>query len=157
MRTQVKILSLLTLIFFVGCGQKPNTSEPIIADADEPIGAVKYVLLEDPLETTLITEGKQIYNQKCSACHYLNDEKLIAPGWSDITNRREPTWIMNMILNVNIMLEVDSIACDLLDENKTRMPEQHLTVDQARSVLEFMRQNDMEQVGHKDKGNNSNS
>lgn len=155
MRTQVKFLSIFALIFVFSCGQKPNTSEPIIADADEPIGAVKYVILEDPLETDLVTEGKQIYDQKCSACHYLNEEKLIAPGWADITNRREPEWIMNMILNVNIMLEVDSIACELLEENVTRMPEQHLTVDKARSVLEFMRQNDLEQVGHKDKGDSN--
>ena len=153
MRTQVKFLSLLALVFVFSCGQKPKTSEPIIADEDEPIGAVKYVILEDPLEVDLIEEGKGIYEEKCSACHYLNEEKLIAPGWADITNRREPTWIMNMILNVNIMLEVDSIACDLLDENETRMPEQHLTVDKARSVLEFMRYNDLEQVGRKDQGN----
>ena len=153
MRTQVKILIPLFFIYLTACGQKTTQDEVIVASADEPIGAVKYVLLEDPLEAELIVEGKTIYEQKCSACHYLNDEKLVAPGWADITNRREPTWIMNMILNVNIMLEVDSIACELLEENETRMPEQHLSVDQARSVLEFMRQNDIEQVGAKDKGN----
>lgn len=153
MRTQIKILIPLFFIYLMACGQKTTQDEVIVASADEPIGAVKYVLLEDPLEADLIVEGKTIYEQKCSACHYLNDEKLVAPGWADITNRREPTWIMNMILNVNIMLEVDSIACELLEENETRMPEQHLSVDQARSVLEFMRQNDIEQVGAKDKGN----
>jgi mono/diheme cytochrome c family protein len=153
MRTQVRIFIPLFLIYLMACGQKTTQDEVIVASVDEPIGAVKYVLLEDPLEAELIVEGKTTYEQKCIACHYLNDEKLVAPGWADITNRREPAWIMNMILNVNIMLEVDSIACELLEENETRMPEQHLTIDQARSVLEFMRQNDIEQVGAKDKGN----
>lgn len=146
-------LSAFALFFLFSCGGKKSSEEVVMAVEGEPIGAVKYVLLEDPLEQDLVVEGKQIYGSKCFACHNLNDEKLIAPGWAGITNRREPTWIMNMILNVNIMLEVDSIACELLAENETRMPEQHLSVEKARSVLEFMRANDMEEVGSKDEGN----
>lgn len=153
MKYKKLILPTLVSIFLVSCGGTKTTDEAIIADENDPIGAVKYVLLEDPLEEGLIEEGTQIYKEKCITCHNLNDEKLIAPGWEGITNRREPTWIMNMILNVNIMLEVDSIACELLEENETRMPEQHLGVDKARSVLEFMRANDLEKVGTKDEGN----
>ena len=148
-------LPSLLVLFLVSCGGKQSGEQIVMADEDDPIGAVKYVLLEDPLEEGLINEGEQIYKEQCVACHYLNDDKLVAPGWAGITNRREPVWIMNMILNVNIMLEVDSIACKLLEENQIRMPEQHLTVDKARSVLEFMRENDLEQVGTKDEGNTS--
>jgi len=32
------------------------------------------------------------------------------------------------------------------------MPDQYLSVDRARAVLEFMRQNDLDQVGVKDEG-----
>ena len=110
MKYKKLILPSLIFIFLISCGGKKTTNEAIIADENEPIGAVKYVLLEDPLEEGLVEEGIMIYEDKCISCHYLNDEKLIAPGWAGITNRRQPTWIMNMILNVKIMREVDSIA-----------------------------------------------
>jgi hypothetical protein len=145
----------LLILLLSACGARQADEQIVMADEDGPIGAVKYVLLEDPLEEGLITEGEQVYKEQCAACHNLSENKLIAPGWAGITNRREPVWIMNMILNVNTMLEVDSIACSLLDENEIRMPEQHLPVEKARSVLEFMRYNDIEQVGVKDQGNKS--
>ena len=147
------LLPTFLTLFLISCGGKQADEQIVMADENEPIGAVKYVLLEDPLEQALIIEGEQIYREKCVNCHFLNEDKSIAPGWAGITNRREPTWIMNMILNVNIMLEVDSIACELLDENQIRMPEQHLPVEKARSILEFMRDNDLEQLGIKDEGN----
>jgi hypothetical protein len=57
-----------------------------------------------------------------------------------------------MILNVNVMLEQDSIAHQLLAENETVMPSQYLAIDDARSVLEFMRSNDLKMTGEEDKG-----
>ena len=115
-------------------------------------GAMRYVDLEDPLEEDLIARGSEIFELRCSACHELSDEKLVAPGWEGLTNRRSPEWIMNMIMNVNIMLEFDSAAHQLLEENETVMPEQYLAVDDARSVLEFIRNNDLERLGTKDQG-----
>ena len=49
-----------------------------------------------------------------------------------------------MITNVDIMLEQDPEAQRLLEECIVRMPNQNLTLDEARSVLEFMRSNDGE-------------
>ena len=59
------ILPTLVSIFLVSCGGTKTTDEAIIADENDPIGAVKYVLLEDPLEEGLIEEGTQIYKEKC--------------------------------------------------------------------------------------------
>ena len=52
---------------------------------------------------------------------------------------------MNMITNVDMMLEKDPEAQRLLEECLVRMPNQNLTKDEARQVLEFMRKNDGEQ------------
>jgi len=57
-----------------------------------------------------------------------------------------------MILNANTMVKVDSVAHSLLEEIGVQMPDQRLTVGQARSILEFMRLNDLERIGMKDQG-----
>ena len=88
------------------------------------------------------TRGR--YSAKCLACHKLTDEKLVGPGWAGVTKRREPTWIINMITNVDMMLEKDAEAQKLLEQCLVRMPNQNVTQDDARKILEFMRKNDGE-------------
>ena len=49
-----------------------------------------------------------------------------------------------MITNVDMMLEQDPQAQKLLEECLVRMPNQNLTKEEARKVLEFQRSNDGE-------------
>lgn len=114
------------------------------ANAAKGIGAVKEVTLNTPLEQERIGRGKAIYEMKCQACHRLDDQRVVGPGWKDITKRREPEWIMNMITNVDIMLDQDPEARKLLELCLMRMPNQNVSIGDARDILEFMRQNDGE-------------
>lgn len=114
------------------------------------IGEIKHVDLTDPLDEAMIAEGESIYDMKCSACHKLTDQRVVGPGWAGITNIRRPEWIMNMITNVDVMLAEDPQAQKLLEECLTRMPNQGVSITEARSILEFMRENDLEKVGEKD-------
>jgi mono/diheme cytochrome c family protein len=91
-----------------------------------------------------VTEGKRIYDLKCSACHRLTNEKLVGPGWSGVSKTRKPDWIINMITNVDMMLSSDPEAQKLLEQCLVRMPNQNVSREQARSILEFMRKNDGE-------------
>lgn len=100
------------------------------------------ITLTTPLNQAWVTAGKNTYDVKCQSCHKLNDERVVGPGWAGITTRREPHWIMNMITNVDMMLETDPEAQKLLEQCLVRMPNQNITKDQAREVLEFMRSND---------------
>lgn len=118
--------------------------EDIISDPTKGIGAVKNVTLKTPLEQERVGRGLAIYEMKCSACHKLDDKRVVGPGWKDITKRRHPEWIMNMITNVDIMLEKDPEAQKLLELCLMRMPNQNMSIGDARDVLEFMRQNDGE-------------
>nr|WP_313994700.1 c-type cytochrome [Xanthocytophaga flavus]MDJ1493025.1 c-type cytochrome [Xanthocytophaga flavus] len=102
------------------------------------------IKLTNPLNQGMITSGQSIYDTKCSACHKLTDEKLVGPGWKDVTKRRQPAWIMNMITNVEMMLEKDPEAQKMLEQCLVRMPNQNVTQADARNLLEFMRQNDGE-------------
>jgi pyruvate-formate lyase-activating enzyme len=49
---------------------------------------------------------------------------------------------MNMITNVEMMLEKDPEAQKLLEQCLVRMPNQNLTQEDARKIIEFMRSND---------------
>lgn len=155
------LISTAGLFYLVGCGggdSKKNTnSEPpksMIEQKKEAdpkgIGEVKNVDLTDPLVESMIVTGESIYDMKCAACHKLTDQRVVGPGWAGVTNKRRPEWIMNMITNVDVMLEEDPEAQKLLEECLTRMPNQGVSIGDARAILEFMRKNDLEKVGSKD-------
>ncbi|HYK56701.1 MAG TPA: c-type cytochrome [Flavisolibacter sp.] len=146
-------LFFVAALVFVACVDKtPSSKEPL--DTQEltknqtevhgSLIAAADIELTNPLNTQWITEGKGIYDVKCAACHKLTDERLVGPGWKDLTKKRKPEWIMNMITNVDVMLEKDPEAQKLLEECLVRMPNQNLTKDEARKVLEFQRNNDGE-------------
>ena len=114
------------------------------ANEGKGFGQVTQVTLNTPLEQERIPRGKAIYEMKCSACHRTDNQRVVGPGWKDVTKRRKPEWIMNMVTNVDVMLDKDPEAQKLLELCLTRMPNQNVSVGDARDVLEFMRQNDGE-------------
>lgn len=113
-------------------------------DDGKGLGEVKEVTLKTPLEQDRIGRGLAIYEMKCQACHKLDDQRVVGPGWKNITTKRKPEWIMNMITNVDVMLDQDPEAQKLLEMCLMRMPNQNVSVGDARDILEFMRQNDGE-------------
>ena len=121
-----------------------GTEAPKIANEGKGLGQIKEVTLNTPLEQERIGRGKAIYEMKCSACHKLDDQRVVGPGWKGVTQRRKPEWIMNMITNVDVMLDQDAEAQKLLELCLTRMPNQNVSVGDSRDILEFMRQNDGE-------------
>ena len=124
-----------------------NESKNAVAEHSNPakgIGQVTHVTLNTPLEQERIPRGKAIYDMKCSACHKLTDQRVVGPGWKDVTKRRKPEWIMNMITNVDMMLDEDPEAQKLLELCLMRMPNQNVSIGDARDILEFMRENDGE-------------
>jgi cytochrome c551/c552 len=118
-------------------------SKSVAPSGDERgLGPIKDVKLTNPLDGTMAIVGSELYKLKCSACHRLNMEKLVGPGWSGVTSRRKPEWIMNFAVNPEEMLNKDPKAIAMLEECLVRMPNQNLTEKDARAVLEFMRKND---------------
>ncbi len=129
-----------------------TSSNPTTEAAADPkgIGEVKSVDLGSGIDASLADAGKAIVDMKCTACHQLNDKRLVGPGFQGVTNRRRPEWILNMITNVDVMLDQDPTAQKLLEECLTRMPNQNLSQADARGILEFMRRNDEEKTGERD-------
>ncbi|MCZ8214749.1 MAG: c-type cytochrome [Cyclobacteriaceae bacterium] len=154
MKRLIVFLMGLTLVAACTPDKSSNSSEdkmsnknPVaaVADPTKGIGQVKNVALHTPLEQERIGRGKAIYEMKCSACHKLDDQRVVGPGWKNVTKNRKPEWIMNMITNVDVMLDKDPEAQKLLELCLMRMPNQNVSIGDARDILEFMRQNDGEQ------------
>ena len=153
MKFKILMASILSISLFA-CTSKQeaedaakNSPSPVEAAAEQPEVhgvEIKDLALTNPLNQEWVTNGEKIYDSKCLSCHKLTDEKVVGPGWKGITQRRKPIWIMNMILNVEIMLDEDPEAQLLLEQCLIRMPNQNLTHDEARQVVEFMRHNDGE-------------
>jgi len=122
----------------------PSTETPAATDSktDKGIGKFQDVKLDPKLDGAIAAKGQTIYDMKCGACHKLTDEKLVGPGWKGVTSRHTPEWIMNFATNVDEMLNKDPKAQAMLEVCLVRMPNQNLTDQDARSVLEFMRKND---------------
>lgn len=146
----VTLLACLSL----SCGSKEE-AEKAAAEAPTPSelidknkivhgSEIKSVELTTPINQEWTVKGKAAYEMKCLACHRLDETRLVGPGWSGVTKRRKPVWIMNMITNVDMMLETDEEAQKLLELCLVRMPNQNLSEQEAREVLEFMRHNDGE-------------
>lgn len=112
------------------------------ADAAKGIGKFKSVELSTNLDTKMAALGSGVYDLKCSSCHKLSKERIVGPGWEGVTQRRKPEWIMNFVTNVEEMLDKDPESQAMLEICMVRMPNQNLSDDDARSILEFMRKND---------------
>ncbi|HET6991465.1 MAG TPA: cytochrome c [Bacteroidia bacterium] len=112
--------------------------------SNDPKGEGKFtnVVLTHPLDQDMIATGQKVYDVKCSSCHKLTDEKLVGPGWKGVTQRHKPEWIMNFVTNTDEMLNKDAQAMSLLEVCLVKMPNQNLTDDEARAILEFQRNND---------------
>lgn len=125
-------------------GEQSQPPKSMLAEQQDPmenkgIGPIKELTLAPEIDQAMAEEGKAIYMQMCTACHKA-DKKFIGPAPKGILDRRSPEWVMNMILNPEVMIMKDPIAKQLLIEyNGAPMSNQGLSQEQARQVLEYFR------------------
>lgn len=120
----------------------PPAAENPTYDPHRGEGKFKDVVMDGKLNAQLADAGLKTFDVKCSSCHKLTDEKLVGPGWKGVTVRRQPAWILNFITNTDAMIDKDPEAQAMLELCLVRMPNQSLSDDEAKNLLEFMRKND---------------
>ncbi len=147
------------IVFGIACGNqesprddanKPNESESSETTEtgnpsyDPKRGEGKYTTVDlgAGLDQAKAAAGEKVSGVKCSGCHKVTDEKLVGPGWKGVTERHRPEWIMNFITNTDEMLNKDPKAQAQLEICLVRMPNQNLSDDEARNLLEYMRKID---------------
>ncbi|MCZ2222348.1 MAG: cytochrome c [Chitinophagales bacterium] len=155
MRKKIIFGLLLALpMFFIACngsdnnkpaGEEPTPKAPNTASYDPTRGEGKFDSSNvhiNGLDLAMAEKGKAISNTKCMSCHKETDERLVGPGWKGVTQRHTPYWIMNFITNPDPMIDQDPKVQAQLEICLVRMPNQNLGDEEAREILEYMRQND---------------
>jgi len=143
------------LLAVVGCGGSKSGNAEAAPAADQAaaatdpdgltafqmengIGPMTEVVNVGKIDEEKAEEGEKTFTEKCSACHKMG-ERYVGPALGEVTVRRTPTYVMNMILAPDQMYTKHPTARQLLAEYMTPMPNLGLTQDQARSILEYLR------------------
>jgi len=155
-----KLLVIVTIVciisftlFWAGCVSQTGKPVPGVDSTKTATGNPSYdphrgegkftkVDIGATLDAAMAETGNKVYGVKCSGCHKLTEEKLVGPGWKGVTYRHSPEWIMNFITNTDAMLDKDPKAQAQLEICLVRMPNQNLSDEDARALLEFQRKND---------------
>jgi len=146
------VFSIASLVLFAGCGDTQNGktehSEKEPASAQNESGLTEFqlehgigpiteeIVLGEPDPAT-IEQGKTLFKTKCSACHKV-DQQYIGPNMGTVLEKRSPTYVMNMILNPDGMVKEHPEAKKMLQEFLSPMPNQNLTGEEARAILEYL-------------------
>lgn len=151
MKTKVFYVIALMSFGVVSCsgsnneGQANGEAEQVEeVQYDPAIGAGGFIdfKVEEGLNSELALKGKGLYDSKCASCHSLKNDVIVGPGWSGVTERRQLGWLMNMMTNTTEMLEKDPELKKQIEKYKVQMPELSTSDEDARAILEYMRQND---------------
>ncbi|HET8572816.1 MAG TPA: cytochrome c [Edaphocola sp.] len=142
--TSVSAAMIMAMVFAscIGSSTSDKTRPSGPYNPATGIGKFTTMVLDSVLNKEMVEKGRLIYNQKCAACHKLDNTKIVGPGWKGLTRKHSPAWIMNYLTNTDEMIDTDPELKQLIAGGSPRMPDQNLTDDEARSILEFMRQND---------------
>lgn len=147
----VSVLSLFLLVIAGACGRGeparggmggehpgmgamgqpgPQTAPGAVGAA--PSGAV---------DVALAGRGEQLFQTKgCVGCHTVGGGRHTAPDLQGVTQRRSYDWIVAMVVNPDSMLKNDAAARQLLREYMTPMMNMGITMDEARALYEYLRQ-----------------
>ncbi len=145
-RSILPLLALVLLCFGCGSGtpesagstDAPATTAGLTEEQlEHGIGPIE-AFDPGPLDDALADKGLEVFNLKCSACHKM-EGRYVGPEMGTIANERSPAYIMNMVLNPAEMIEKHPEAKKKFAEFMTPMPNQNISEDEARAILEYFR------------------
>lgn len=115
-------------------------SEGVPVDMDnEGVGPFKDISFDGDINTEMAAAGEAKFKAICTACH-MAEQRMIGPALKGVYERRNPAWVMNMIIAPDKMLKEDPIAKALLKEyNNAIMLNQNLSEEETRQVAEYLR------------------
>ncbi len=160
-RANITAILLGTVLCFgmISCSKNEGSEAKKTADAAAPAPGqvlkekpqyykIKEVALEPTPNVALADKGQKIFETTCTSCH-VYDKRYVGPALGGVTHRRPPEYVMNMILDTDVMVENDDTVRCLLQTYMLKMPNMNVNEDDARNVLEHLRR-----VGLKYDGNN---
>lgn len=147
------LLTLLTAsLFLFACGNNGESTDRTESTAqteeqgltdfelEHGIGPItERVNIGDEIDDDLLTKGRNIYEMKCEMCHNM-EGRMVGPALGDVMERRSPEFVMNFILNPSGMTREHPVGQELLQEYMTVMPFQNVKEDEARAIVEYLRE-----------------
>jgi cytochrome c len=137
------------VISLSGIGCKSNKSQGDNPDAPLTdfqltygIGPINKVMDLKPIDRPFAKVGAKLFDKYCASCHNL-DSKKVGPPLRDITFRRKPEFIMNMMLNPDQMIRRHPEIIKLFAQYQTPMAFQNIKQEDARAILEYLRREAM--------------
>ncbi len=143
------ILPIVLLFSLQACGEddrsqrddQEETTEAGLTEfeLEHGIGPVtERIEIDDEIDQELVTKGRNIYEMKCEMCHNM-EGRMVGPQLGDVMEHRSPEFVMNFILNPSGMTREHPVGQELLQEYMTSMPFQNVKEDEARAIVEFLR------------------
>ncbi|MGF1559330.1 MAG: c-type cytochrome [Flavobacteriaceae bacterium] len=106
---------------------------------NQGVGPFKDITFAAEVNKDMATAGEAKFKAICTACH-MAEQRLIGPALKGVYERRSPAWVMNMIINPDVMLREDPISKALLKEyNNAIMLNQNLSEEDTKAVAEYLR------------------
>jgi cytochrome c len=102
------------------------------------IGPLTEPLTLGAVDQAMVARGKTAFETYCLTCHRLTED-FLGPALGEVTTRRSPTYIMNMILNPTEMGERHPVAKELVTKFPTPMIKLVNSSDDARAIVEYLR------------------
>jgi mono/diheme cytochrome c family protein len=97
---------------------------------------------DTPSDHEMAEKGKELFSTKgCVACHAFG-KRVTGPDLAGVSKRRTAEWMEHQILEPEVMTKEDPISHQLLATYATQMPNQRLTPQEARAVIEYFKQQD---------------
>ena len=141
-----------TSLSFISCGdntpqdpskfsstkQVDGTGDISAFEMENGFGPIKQKIELGAIDPKLVKQGQAIFETKCAACHKL-DERYVGPAQRDVFKRKSPEYILNFMLNPEENYKKHPEAKKLLGEYLTQMPNQNLTIDEAKAMLDYFR------------------
>lgn len=94
---------------------------------------------DTPVDAAKAAEGEKLFASKgCSACHGFG-RRISCPDLMGVPKQRTAQWMEQQILHPEVMTKQDPIAKQLMAQYALQMPNQGLTPDQAKAVIEFIK------------------
>lgn len=85
--------------------------------------------------------GKEIFQQRCAACHSIGGGRLVGPDLAGVTERRSEDWLLKFIKSSQAVIKSgDPTAKALFDDYKMVMPDQALSDEQIKGILVFIQE-----------------
>ena len=163
MRPTPTVVLLLMMLLAAGCGGGKSGSESATPSAGAPatpatppstpettavLAASRYDAgpraAESKVDKVQAQAGEKLFTAKgCTVCHAFG-KKVTGPDLAGVTRRRTAVWMENQILHPEVMTKEDPIAHELLTKHVIQMPNQKLTPEEARAVIEYFKLKDKE-------------